>query len=356
MKEDSWERRYFAASNSGTGFVNYFPRIFGGGACRRLFVVKGGPGTGKSSFMKRMGEMAKENGYDVTYYLCSSDPSSLDGLLIDGLSVGLVDGTAPHTWEPMSIGAFEQLVDLGAFWNGDALLKRRQEIDALAAEKRASYGRVYRYLEAIRAVKMAWESEAKSVLDAEKLSRVAERILLRYAPPPSKQYRETVGLYDSIGMAGRARLDIYRQAASSYFPIEDLGDTAHLLLSRLYDLCRARGISVRISYHPILPHRIDGLELLDNGVVFAVCDEEANEDAIRMRRFVRSESYRALRTSYREGNAACRRLTAMAEKEFLSVRSCHFRLEEIFGETMDFSAKERFERSFAEKLFSMERY
>ena len=57
MKEDSWERRYFAASNSGTGFVNYFPRIFGGGACRRLFVVKGGPGTGKSSFMKRMGEM-----------------------------------------------------------------------------------------------------------------------------------------------------------------------------------------------------------------------------------------------------------------------------------------------------------
>lgn len=354
MKEESCERRYFAASNSGTGFVNYFPRIFGDGACRRLFVVKGGPGTGKSSFMKRIADAAKKNGYEVTCYLCSSDPASWDGLVIHGLSVGFVDGTAPHVWEPTSIGAFEQLVDLGAFWDADVLAVNRKEIERLATGKRSCYGRAYRYLEAIRAVRMAWETEVMPAIDEEKLSRAAERLLLRYAPPPAARFRETVGLCDSFGMTGRVRLDTYRKMASTYFPIEDFGDAAHLLLARLYALCREKGISVRVSYHPVLPHRIDALELLDNGVAFGIGDGE-EEDTIRMRRFVRRDSYGDLRASLREGNAVCRQLTEMAEAALLAVRDYHFRLEEIFGTAMDFSAKERFEKSFSEKLFSPRR-
>ena len=351
MKEGSCERRYFAASNSGEGFVNYFPRIFGDGACRRLFVVKGGPGTGKSSFMKRIAEEAEKRDYEVTCYLCSSDPASVDGLMIHGLSVGFVDGTAPHVWEPTSIGAFEQLVDLGAFWNENMLAENRKEIDVLCAGKRSCYSRAYRYLEAIRAVRMAWENEVMPAVDEEKLARAAERLLLRYAPPPALHARETVGLCDSIGMAGRVRFDTYRKMASTYFSIEDFGDTAHLLLARLYALCKERGISVRVSYHPILPHRIDALALLDNGVTFGAGDGE-EEDAIRMRRFVRREAYGDIRASLREGSAVCRRLTEMAEAALLEVRDYHFRLEEIFGAAMDFSAKERFEKSFVEGLFS----
>ena len=351
MKEDSFERRYFAASNSGVGFMNYFPRIFGGGACSRLFVVKGGPGTGKSSFMRKIGEAAEREGYTVTYYLCSSDPASLDGLMIEELSAGIIDGTAPHAWEPASIGAFEQLVDLGGFWDGGKLMAKRKEIDALAAEKRACYSRAYGYLGAIRAVKMAWEAAVMPALDEEKLFCAAERILLRYAPPPSLRFRETVGLCDSIGMTGRVRFDTYRRMASTYFPIEDLGDTAHLFLARLYALCKERGISVRVSYHPILPHRIDALELIDNGVTFGMGEGE-EEDVIRMRRFVMRDVYSDLRPSYREGKAVCQRLTEMASASLLSVREYHFRLESIFGAAMDFSEKERFEEAFIERLFS----
>ena len=76
------KKRYFAAANSADGFVNYFPSIFGAAPCRRLFVIRGGPGTGKSSFMRRVADAAEHAGIEVTYYHCSSDAESLDGLFL----------------------------------------------------------------------------------------------------------------------------------------------------------------------------------------------------------------------------------------------------------------------------------
>ena len=353
MRADTQNRRYFAASNSSTGFVNYFPRIFGEGRCRRLFVIKGGPGTGKSSFMKHIGSMAEEKGHTVTYYLCSSDPESLDGLFIEELSVGFVDGTAPHVWEPASVGAFEQIVNLGDFWNGDRLMERRPEIEEISGKKKAGYGRAYRYLSAYGALLSAAQESVLTFVDKEKLSRAAERLLLRYAPPAATRFLEEVGLCDSIGMGGRVRLDTYERFAKRRCPIQDLGGTAHLFLAALYALCRERCISVRVSYHPILSRQIDALELIDNGVVFSSAEREEEDRVIHMRRFVDADGYRGVRGNLRESAALGERLLTLAEGAFTEIRACHFQLERLFGDTMDFSAKEQFEARFAESLFTL---
>ena len=40
------EKKYFAASNSSEGFVNYYDACFGSDSrVDRLYVIKGGPGT-----------------------------------------------------------------------------------------------------------------------------------------------------------------------------------------------------------------------------------------------------------------------------------------------------------------------
>ena len=45
-------RQCFAASNSCEGFKSYYGEIFAGPGIERLYVIKGGPGTGKSHFMR----------------------------------------------------------------------------------------------------------------------------------------------------------------------------------------------------------------------------------------------------------------------------------------------------------------
>ena len=75
--------RYFLGGNTASGFVSFYGQF-----CRGpedfLWVIKGGPGCGKSSFMKAIGKAAEQAGLDVEYVLCSGDPDSVDGKLYSG--------------------------------------------------------------------------------------------------------------------------------------------------------------------------------------------------------------------------------------------------------------------------------
>ena len=92
--------RWFLGANSGNGFSSLYE-----GFCRGdgdfLRVIKGGPGCGKSTFMRRIGEAAEARGLEVEYILCSGDPDSLDAILLPGKKAALVDGTAPHDTAPL---------------------------------------------------------------------------------------------------------------------------------------------------------------------------------------------------------------------------------------------------------------
>ena len=70
--------KYFLAANSCRGFVSEFESN-----CDQNFstyIIKGGPGTGKSSFMKRVAEKSNET---AILCPCSSDPESLDAVIFE---------------------------------------------------------------------------------------------------------------------------------------------------------------------------------------------------------------------------------------------------------------------------------
>ena len=53
------ENRFFAASVGGAGFCSRFGEIFSPDRYDAVYIIKGGPGTGKSTFMKKIGEEAE---------------------------------------------------------------------------------------------------------------------------------------------------------------------------------------------------------------------------------------------------------------------------------------------------------
>lgn len=112
--------RYFLGGNTASGFVSFYGQF-----CRGpedfLWVIKGGPGCGKSSFMKTIGRAAENAGLDVEYVLCSGDPDSVDGVYLPALHTGYADGTAPHVLEAVTPGAAGLYLDLGQFYDRIAL-------------------------------------------------------------------------------------------------------------------------------------------------------------------------------------------------------------------------------------------
>jgi len=138
-------RRLFPGSNTARGFHSFFDYLAGPGVDWR-FILKGGPGVGKSTFMGRIAETLLEKGYGVEFFHCSSDPDSLDGVSIPALGVAFLDGTAPHVVDPTAPGAAGEIINLGAYWDGARLREKRQEIRELNGEIARLFRLAYRCL------------------------------------------------------------------------------------------------------------------------------------------------------------------------------------------------------------------
>ena len=73
---------YFAASNSAKGFISYYEEVFRSSRIGHIWAIKGGPGTGKSRFLQEVSDYAVARGWQCEYVYCSSDPSSLDAVIL----------------------------------------------------------------------------------------------------------------------------------------------------------------------------------------------------------------------------------------------------------------------------------
>ena len=137
---------YFASANTANGFISRFENIFDPEKFNQIYIIKGGPGTGKSSLMKCLEKTAMERNIDVENFLCSSDPNSLDGIILKERKIAVLDGTSPHNFEPHYPGAIENIINSGSFWNCEQLSKNKLEIINLMKEKNRYYKRAYRFL------------------------------------------------------------------------------------------------------------------------------------------------------------------------------------------------------------------
>jgi hypothetical protein len=157
-------KRVFPGGNSSRGFFSFYDYIIGSEATR-IFIIKGGPGVGKSSFMKTIGDEMISRGYDVEYHHCSSDNNSLDGIVISDLKIALIDGTAPHIVDPKNPGCVDEIINLGDYWDEDSIVRNKEEILKLNRHVGYCFARAYRYLAAAGRVYEDWEANCGYALN-----------------------------------------------------------------------------------------------------------------------------------------------------------------------------------------------
>lgn len=107
---------FFLGANSEEGFFSLYDQLLGG-RLDDLMILKGGPGCGKSTFMRRVGAAMERAGERVVYINCSGDPDSLDGAIFLDRNAAIVDGTSPHVLEPTYAVTSERYVDLTRFYD-----------------------------------------------------------------------------------------------------------------------------------------------------------------------------------------------------------------------------------------------
>lgn len=348
------ENAYFAAANSAKGFQSWYSECFDDPRIGWVYAIKGGPGTGKSRFLSEIAARAGQAGWSVETIYCSSDPDSLDGIVLTKAGregIALLDATAPHLYEPTHPGYREEWIDLGAFWNTEKLHGERERLERLNRQKQEAYRHAYRYLAGYGEMSESLDELAAPYIQERAIVRTADRLMRDL--PNGTRFLPRTALMRGVGMRGRVTLDTFFAQADRIFLIHDCHGSAAILLRELYRNAAQKQLEVRVSRDPILPDRTDALYFPQSGRLFAALPEEAcpaPHRVISMRRFVDTHGMRRVRGSICYAERVRRAMLTGATDALARAAEIHFCIEEIYEGAMDFAKKERFTAEFAERL------
>ena len=136
---------FFLGATTPAGFKGYFEPLRHEPGMQ-MYLIKSGPGCGKSTLMKRLARAAEQRGELTQRIHCASDPDSLDGVILPGQHRAIVDATAPHVVEPDAPGADEVVVSLYHTIDAEKLHQCTDEVKALFARNALLRSRAARYI------------------------------------------------------------------------------------------------------------------------------------------------------------------------------------------------------------------
>lgn len=252
-------RHFFPGGNTSQGFFSFYEYMVKPSVKRKM-VLKGGPGVGKSTFMKKIGQFFADRGADVEYYWCSSDNNSLDGVVIGRQEICLLDGTAPHVIDPRFPGAVDEIINLGQFWNREQISGKRSEIISLSSSIASCFSRAYIRLNEAAQAYTEWSSFLTEVRDDAAAHRNISALtedFLRGSPPgqdaPRHLFAAAItpqGVVNHIESLIDNNYAFFGVKGSPGSGIKDLFDHTDYLI-------KLNHISAEIYHNPLLPNEID---------------------------------------------------------------------------------------------------
>ncbi len=256
-------KKVFPGGNTSEGFFSYYRYLLEKGH-KRIFVIKGGPGVGKSTLMKKIGDRMIELGYEVEFHYCSSDNQSLDGIAIVEAGIVMVDGTAPHTIDPRYPGGLDEIVNMGEFWNLAAMEGNVGNIMASTNEVSRLFARAYRFFKAARSVAeniIAMNQNCMDFSAVNMITRKLERELLNpvYRPEADNTIGAERHLF-SCAYTPEGFVDFSDSILSGikrvYCLNGDMGTGKTSIMKKIADRALEKGLDVEIYHTPLIPDKI----------------------------------------------------------------------------------------------------
>ncbi len=247
--------RFFLGANSPRGFASLYDELIEPSRAKDVYVLKGGPGCGKSTLMRRVGAALSQADIPREEILCSSDPDSLDGVIFPSLGAALVDGTSPHVVECGCPAAVDIVVNLGAYYDREALRPSAGALRTLMAENHARHDRVTRCLSASRILREDLRGLLLPQADLPRLSRRAKGVIqreLKDAPRGGSTRRRFL-----TGATPKGALflqDTVRSLCPRVFLLEDSWGFSSYFLAPLLEYAQSQGIETIVCCCPQDPN------------------------------------------------------------------------------------------------------
>lgn len=260
-------RRMFFGGNTSNGFYSLHDNIISEKR-KKLYILKGMPGGGKSSLMKRIGEYLSKQGFTVEFHHCPSDPDSLDSILITEKRIALVDGTSPHIMDPVYPGLSDELIDLAQFIDKKKLKINEEEIISAKVANRRAYFNAFSYLKSLRHINDIIVERNKQGVDFEGINAITKLIIEEIFSEKEEEmedllFRERHAFATANSPKGLADYTdtVLEGIRRVYYIKGEKGTGKSTLIKKIYDEAVMRGLSLEVYHDPTFPEKIETLNI-----------------------------------------------------------------------------------------------
>ncbi len=313
-------------------------------------LLKGGPGTGKSTLIKKIAAAFPDE--PVSVYHCASDPHSLDAVVLEARGVYLADATAPHEAGTPLPAVTGELADLAAGLDPETMRPHADAVRSLYAANQAAHLQARKGFAGIAALEEQITLNGERALLHEKLSRYASRLAGRILPKKSGT---------SGTLLHRQRIAVTPSGRTAFLPencdlmlLDDPARTAGaLLLTALAESAAAHGQTAELTRALTDKHRAPVMLVLpEQSVVLAAsyalpptCNT-APVSVLHLQRFYDTQLLRQHRSLMR----FCAKAAAAAEEKTVSLLADALRIhDELESHYIGMLDTERLDRT-AEQL------
>lgn len=349
---------FFLGANTPFGFHSLFSELYDPHDGWSAYIIKGGPGTGKSTMMKKIADICEQSGVFCEKVHCASDPSSLDALIFDGKKISIVDGTAPHVIEPQFPGAVETVLNMDAYRDDSVLRKKRTEIIRLSTENSACHKKSIRFLQASESLSRDVRRIALTCTDTDKAERYASRIASRKFGNP----RGTVGTEHKRFLSAVTPDGIYvhtksiEEMCSDIMVIDDpYGAVSSILVGCLRRYALGAGLDIISCPCPLHPD-CGPEHLIVPEISFAVLSSRAHhrftscDTKVTFSRFTDSSAMKEFKSRIAFSRKTEKELLEEAVSAMNQALTIHDELEEIYKSSMNFEKADALAEKTAKEI------
>jgi len=344
---------YFLGSNTGSGFYSLYDSLTDSASGDFLWILKGGPGCGKSTFMKKIGAAAEAAGEMVEYVHCSGDPASLDGVYLPKRRIAYADGTNPHVLEPDYPGASSLYLDFSTFFDTKALSEQLDCIRELNTGYKACYRNAYVLLSAGAALLPKNLPNLCSTEQQVKIEKRAAGIVAKKLPPLKKCpriKRRFLSAWSCVGKISFAE-NLMREAAQIYLLDSRLG-FSRFFLAYLAASAADRGYDTVLYSDPLEPEKPEAVYIPEVQLLFLAQEGEKGIGTEHIRH-IRLDllAERSRQEEIRARRNQSRLLLEAAVNSLNKAKALHDELEALYCPHINFSGVEQLTEDHIQWLF-----
>lgn len=347
MTNDIGAAKYFLGANSTLGFVSRFDQLYNPYEDWFAYIIKGGPGTGKSSLIKRIATTAISKGIKTELIYCSSDPGSLDGVIFPSLKISIADGTFPHTLDPIFPGASDTLINLSDYWDPHMLYEFKNEIKEGTQTNSFYHKKAKNYLAACKNINDVANRIIEKNIVKEKILSYSENISKKIFKKKSElEGIENIRFLSGITPDGVVIFeDTLNYICDEIYVLDDeYGISSSILLSKIKENGLNAGFDIITSYCPMDPYnKIEYLMIPEIKIGFAVSNNYhplkniIPYKTIHCKRFMYSQTFTNKNQLLKFNKKIKKELLDEAIYNLKAAKSVHDNLEKIYVECMDFN-------------------